>query len=52
MNIPEASLAMRRANRARTVTAMRDGNVIRATYIPPRKGKGSYDRKLGKAIER
>lgn len=52
MNVAEASLAMRRANRTRTVAAMRNGNVTRATYIPPRKGKGSYDRKVGKAVER
>lgn len=46
MNITEAQLAIRTANRARTVADMRDGRRQIATFIAPRKGKGSYTRNI------
>ncbi len=44
MDIARASSAIRTLNRARTVADMRDGRRQVATFIAPRKGKGSYKR--------
>lgn len=37
--------AMRAASRARIVGAMREGRRQRASFIPPKRGKGSYRRR-------
>lgn len=52
MNAKELHVkTMRQAAREKTLHDMREGRSQRATYIAPRKGKGSYKRKAkyGKA---